>query len=359
MEKKVVLAELDYIFNVVKGSFNPVALAKYLTAAGAWNKYVRDKAKSYGIVMDPKYNIENAVRGQVKKKINDFESEQELIEDWVMAYLFLPEALQEFDYTDEDGKDQYKWRKNKPITSVFESFVKKDAENPDKESNFAGWVNSAITGTINKYIKLEKRNNAPFVTEENDSGVKQKMDKELAVKPKQHMQEHKQVEEKDDKGEVYGITPGDMDKIQSIGDFRDNVLYKELRSAVKTYVKEKASPEANKVMKLKLINPDMKNKEIAEKLKKTEGTISGYLQELAKVIMDFAYKSDNVDLAYWLKTLTTYFKEENSPKKSSSIDRIASIFDELESLFNKVPTKDAKKIASITQYINVLCDKLV
>jgi len=358
MEKKLVLAELDYIFNIVKGSFNPQALAKYLTAAGAWNKFIKDKAKSFGIKLDPKYNIENAVRSQVKKKINDFDSERELVEDWVLAYLFLPEALQEFDYTDEEGKPHYKWRKDRKITNVFESFLKKEQENKGEDGNFAGWVNSAITGTINKYLAFEKKDKAPFITDEDEGGIQQKMNQEKKIKQKEYMQKHKQVEEKDDKGEIYGIEPGNMDKIQGIGDFRDNILFKELRSAVKKYVKEQASPEANMVMRLRLLDEHMPFDEIAEKMKKSKGAVNGYLQELAKVLLDFAHKEDNAELTSLLKRMSEKIKSPPKDAKAASVSRLASIVNELESVFNDVPKKDATKIASITQYINVLCEKL-
>jgi len=322
MEKKVVLAELDYIFNIVKGSFYPQALAKYLTAAGAWNKYVAEKAKSYGINLDPSYNVETAVKNKVKQKIDNFESERELVEDWVMAYLFLPEALQEFDSDDET----YKWRKNKKITSIFESFLKKEEERTEdqKDSNFAGWVDKAISGTINKYLKQEERSNAPFLTEENESGVKQVMDKDLKEKPlrdremkvkrKEYMEKHKVDEVKDDKGEIFGITPGDMDKIQGISDFRDNIMYEDLKKAIVSYVKTNAKPEVYKVMQLKLADPDLSFEDIAEKMKKnSKGTIAVYFEDLAKVIMQFARdKGENTDLEHWLKKLTTYFRNDRS-----------------------------------------------
>jgi hypothetical protein len=356
MDKKIVIAELDYIFNLVKGNFNPQALAKYLTAAGGWNKFMKDKAKSYGIKLDPKFNIEVAVRSQVGKKINDFESEKELVEEWVLAYLLLPEALQDFDYTDEDGKPHWKW-KQRSIESIFDSFSRVVKENPEND-NFAGWATSAITGTINKYLAFEKKDDAPFITEENDSGVKNKMDKELGRSEKEYTQRHKQVEEKNDHGESYGIAPGDMDKIQSLGDFRDGALFKELRSAVKKYVKEHASANANMVLRLRLLDEHMPVEEIAEKIKKDRTTILSYLKELEKVILDFARKEDNAELVGLLERLSKRIKSPPKDKKESSVQRLASIVDALEKIFPTVPEQDAVKIASITQYINVLCSKI-
>jgi len=320
MEKRVVLAELDYIFNVVKGSFNPRALARYLTAAGQWNKFIKDKAKSYGINVDPKEDFEKDVKNTIKKHVNKFDSELDLIQDWVMAYMFLPEALDQFDYTDEDGKDVWKSR---GIRTFFEKFLDAGEKNKDKdvEQHFGKYVSKGIGSIVKNYIREERKHEDPFIESENENAIEREMNKEKKKVPKHKIknvppdQLHQTDHLKDKGGEIFGIAPGDMDRIQSIRDFRDDARYDELRKAMTSYVKKHGSPIVYKIMKLKIDDPDLKNKEIGDMVNKSEGMMSNYFKELGQVIMSFAKESENEDLVFWLKTLTTFFKDEKVVKE--------------------------------------------
>jgi len=205
MEKKVVLAELNYIFNLIKGSFNPVALAKSLTAAGQWDKFVKDKAKSYGIKVLNDLKVEQLVRTKVKQKTNKFESESELVEDWIMAYLFLPEALDKLD-VDEDTGDSF-W-KSRGITDVFESFNNIKEKHPDQDHSFGGWINKSVSNALSKYLKEEQRREDPFISENADSLVKNRM-KNMPQKDKI------KTPAEGEEDLPFGLNPGDMIKYRA------------------------------------------------------------------------------------------------------------------------------------------------
>lgn len=348
MEKKLVLAELDYIFNLVKGNFDVAALARHLTAAGQWNKFVKDKAKSFGIKVPNDFNPEKTVKQLVRQKTNKFEDEQEQVEDWVMAYLFLPEALDKLDVDEDTGASYWKSRN---ITDVFESFNKKKDESPEKEHNFGGWVNSAAKGAISKYIREEDKRNEPFISENSEE-----LAKTMQKVPQKDKAKHSPKEE----GATlpFGLNPGDIDKIESIGDFRDNVRLKELTQNAKKYVNENAPKEVAKLFNLRLEDEFMPFKEIGEKLKKDKATISNYLKQLAGVLLDFAAKEDNADLTRLIEKMISKTKAIPKDKKAASVARLSYVVAKLESIFTEVPKKDASKIASITEYIHTLCNKI-
>jgi len=350
MKKKTVLAELDYIFNIIKSSFHPQALAKYLTAKGQWDKFVKDKAKSFGIKVPGDFKIENVVRKLVNQQTNKFEDESDLVQDWVMAYLFLPEALDALDVDEETGKEYWKSR---GITDVFTTFDKVRREHPDKEHNFAGFVSTSIPRVIKMYIREEKKREEPFLDESADSAVSQRMRKKIP-----HGERLKHEVQKDEGGETipFGVQPGDIDKIQNIGDFRDDVIFKELTNNAVKYVKEHASENASKVFELRLneeINLDM----IAKKLSRSKQVITDYLHELEQVLLSFADKYKNADLTRLIQRMIEKTKGTSKVKKSS-LTKLAEIVNELESIFPEVPKKDAQKIASITQYIRILSDRI-
>jgi len=356
MDKKIVIAELDYIFNLVKGSFDVKALAKYLTASGQWNKFIYDKAKSYGINVDDnrkvekkedyvKFDFEKEVKKQVRSITDKNEGDGELVEDWVMAYMFLPEALDKLSQDEETG--EYHW-KGTGITGLIDRFQQQQERGKDREHSFVGLFKRELPNVIKKYLRIENKENGIFVNDNADKITKNYMQKDIKKQP---------ARDKDDDSKE-DLSHIDLDQIADIGDFRDNHQLKELTDNAQKYVNKHAPEDVAKVFNLRLEDEYMPFEEIAEKLKKDKSTISKYLNQLAKILLDFAHKEDNAELYKLIEKMIEKTKEIPKDKKAASIARLSYVITKLERAFTEAPNKDAVKIASITKYINTLCDKI-
>jgi len=319
MNRKSVVAELDYIFNVIKSSFDPVSFARYLTATAKWDSYIKDTARSHGLKLKPGLNVDKLIESAVQKELGD-DLAADQIEDvstWVKIKIFYPRA--EDRVKEEEGVDLSKGKR--VLKDIFQ-YMKEDGEKLEgKEGQFVNLVKTMTKNHLNNYRRTQQKEEDRVLIKDVDEG---------------------------------GLE-NDLDRLPGAVDIVEEVQYKDLADKATKYVKQNGSDDQNKVFLLRL-KKDLDQKEIAEKLKLGEPMISRIFDDIRELLHSFSMKEDLGKLQEGLEKMMERFKSVK--KKSSAEETLESVVARLESLFAAPVKKNSKKIANITKYIDALCEKI-
>jgi len=314
MDKKLVLAELDYILNMVKGSFDVTALVRYLTATGKWDKHIKDMAKTYGLKIKSGLNIDKLIESTVQSSFRG-ELAPDQIEDistWIKIKLFYPKALSRVDEEDlPEGTD--------PKKDIFTYMLKSNEVGTleGMEGKFVSLIKSMTKNNIRNYKKVQKnKGEQVLIKDVDEDGLENDLDKLV----------------------------DDVEKDQ----------YTELLNDVSTYIEKHGEEEEKKVYKLR-IEHDLSQKEIADKMKVSDSVISNHFKSIRRLLHKYAMLSDNVALKTKIEERMNRFKEDKSEKKSNKTEQtLEAVVSKLESLIQ--PKED--KLAKIASYINKLSSRI-
>lgn len=319
MDRKTVVAELDYIFHLIKGNFNPTALVKYLTATGKWDSHIKDMAKSHGLKLKSGLNIDKLIESMVQTSFKG-ELAPDQIEDistWIKIKLFYPRAIDNVD--EAEGVDLPK----QSLKDIFTYMKEKEGDLAGNEGKFVNLIKSMTRGHINNYKAKQKSEGEQVLIKDIDEG---------------------------------GLE-NDLDNLPSKVDEVEEMQYKDLLGDVTKYVEKNAKDVEKKIFKLR-IKHDLNQEEIGEKLKLKQPTVAGYFKSLRTLIHKYSMSVDNTELQSRVEKMMDRFKDKDESKKSSAEETLERVVARLESLFIKNPKKDEAKIASITKYISTLCEKI-
>ena len=150
MDKRVIVAELRDIFNLLNACFDVKAVVNLISRHKIWNKAIQQIASKAEIDLPTDFKPEGIVYNNLKShKIG--EDVKEYIVDWVFTYLFYPKAL------------------DKPnVTPVIDTFKNLMSKNPNREHNFAGFLADAIPNVIKMYFRENYGDREPIIKEKSD-----------------------------------------------------------------------------------------------------------------------------------------------------------------------------------------------
>jgi len=322
MDRKIVVAELNYIFNVIKSNFDPVAFAKYLTANVKWDSYIKDVAKTHGLKLKPALNIDKLIESAVQTSFgSDLAADRiEDISTWVKIKIFYPRA--EDRVKEEEGVDLSKGTRE--LQDIFQYMKRTEDKLDGLEGKFVNLIKTMTQNHIRNYKQLLKKEEGQVLIKDIDED---------------------------------GLE-NDIEQLPGTVDIVEEVQYKDLVEKATAYMKSNADDLENKVFLLRL-KKDLNTVEIGEKLKKDKSTISRTLTAIRELLHSFSMKEDLGKLQEGLEKMMERFKSDNAEeKKSSAVETLNSVVARLESLFITPPKKNNEKIANITKYINALCKKI-
>jgi len=319
MDKKAVVAELNYIFNVIKSNFDPVAFTRYLTATAKWDTYIKDIAKSHGLKLKPGLNIDKLIESAVQKEFGeDLANDQiEDISTWIKIKIFYPKAEERV--KEEEGVDLSKGKRT--LKDIFQYMKEKEEKLEGHEGAFVNLIKTMTKNHMNNYRRTQQKDEDQVLIKDVDEG---------------------------------GLE-NDLDRLPGTVDIVEEVQYKDLADKATKYIKQNGSDIENKVFLLRL-KKDLDSVEISEKLKKSTGEISKIFTNIRDLLHKFSMKEDLGELQGRIEKMIERFKSD--AKKSSAEETLEGVVARLESLFVTPVKKADVKIASITKYINTLCDKI-
>ena len=288
-----------------------IAKIRTVIAKGHWNSFVKSKARSLGIELPTGFNPEAYISKAVKNKLSKAPVEEEEATEWCLAYLFIPQAL------NSDAED------------LFSKFQRK---NTDGSGNFAGYFSSYVPNAIKQFQRLEGQK---LENKWDDDDVQQLENK---VKNLENKYKHEITTDPDTKEKIpFGLSGADIEKLHSLTDMVNDIAFSDLKKDLLKYVKENdhsSNQFSYKIIKLKFIDPEYSQQELAEILKTTPKTISISINKnLKKLVAEYAAHlkknyNDNVLFRAMLR-------------------------------LDLVPEGvTARRTAAIASYIHCLCDKL-
>jgi len=332
MDKRVVVAELRNIFNLLNACFDTKALLSLISKKKReerhrlWNRAIKQVAKEAGIDVPVDFKPEEAAYRLLKNKNIGSDQKDEVV-DWIFAYMFYPKSL------DKEN-----------VQTLIERFEGMKEKNPTGEHNFAGFLVSEIPNTIRMYFR--ERSNLGEGGAEESKGKKEipsaKEVKELAIKDMTHSPE------KIDQG--VGLMPSGymnklekhLQKLHGVKDLAEDAAFKQLKDVISKWFKDHANALENKVMSMLLDIPDSDIKSIATALNKSSKAISNVIhKDIRKHFVELAreLKEETGDnyLYEKLKDLNLpELKEDYYYKSKSSEERIASIIEYIKILEDKI-----------------------
>ena len=321
MDKKSVVEELNYIFNVIKSSFDPIAFVRYLTATTKWNEYIHGMAKSHGLVLKKDLNIDKLIESAVQKRFAD-QLAPDQIEDlavWIKVKIFYPKAEEKVEM--EDGVKLDKGRNRKDVFEVLEKEKSPEAKDlAGLEGQFVNLIKSMTNNLIGNYLDEKKR-------------------------LKEQLGDQALISDIDEDG-----IENDLDRLPSVIDEVENMTYKDLVEKAGKFIKDNGKEIEKKVFDLRM--KDLTLEEIGEKLKLDKSRLSGVLKDIRKVLHLFAAKNDLDELREKIENLMERFKDIKEKKSSEEV--LESVVASLESLFVEKKKEVNPKIAKITEYLDEL-----
>ena len=183
MDKKAVVEELNYIFNVIKSSFDPVAFVRYLKATNKSNEYLRGMAKSHGLEIKKDLNIDKLIDSKVQSRFND-ELAPDQIEDlatWIKIKIFYPKAEKKVEM--EDGVELSKSREREDIFKILEKEKDPEAKNlAGLEGKFVNLIKTMTSNLIGNYVQEKKRlhetmGDQALITDVDEEGIENDLDR--------------------------------------------------------------------------------------------------------------------------------------------------------------------------------------
>jgi len=447
MEKRVVLAELEYILNMVRGSFDVRALAKYLTARSIWTEHVKSQAKmlcDVNLSLKGEDDIDKMVDSAMPISIG--EREREILAEDTKIRLFLPLKESQTSVFEAFNKDTEKKEKGgekvKNREGAFMSFLKKriPMEMGKEKRDTSKEMPKVEEDLDEKAIKLKMKEEADKtykLVKHKDEEYKKKdekkreEDKEKLEKKKEDIKQRKEKrddpEEDKKKRERYephmDVRQSPGTQLEEVADPRqtnpeEDYAYEELKADVVKYVDKNAGGLAVRLLKNRLEDESLTLEKLGDKVNKSKGEVSKSLKNLRSVIREYAEQAKNTELhdrimAYAdrckdnptvdksmtiekskkkrydqrkkeipvnkeIRKLKKELEKEDNDSKdkirikklieeqerklekirtvSSSFESIASFVDDIEKMF--MPKNNNAKIANITQYIDVLCEKI-
>lgn len=316
LDKKHITAELQSIFKLINACFDVTALFKLISKSMGFDKAIHQiiekdypELKPYVTRDNKKMVFEDVARNISKKITHAPEAELEEITDWVLLYLFFPEALPK-----KKGVEEYR---DKP--SILETFSKNLKNKPGVDHNFYGFYTVSLPNAVKAWIALHK-----YKIEE------EKEEKNLTVKPQ----------------ELPGFQEEELADISDfIEEFINNKTFKKYEEDLKNYVDKQGTDLQKKYIKIKFKNPDISDEKISQILKRPDHVIRDAKKGLISIIGQFAKNlkdEGNSDLFNTMKRkdlLPVNLKES----------KISSILDYLKGLKSKIAEKEI-----VNEFENIL-----
>lgn len=320
MDKKALTEELNYIFNVIKSSFDPIGFARYLKATNKWDTYIKGIAKSHGLKIKSELNIDKLIDSKVESRFSD-ELAPDQIEDlatWIKIKIFYPKAEERVE--EEKGVDlSHGKRERKDIFEVLKK--EKDPEAKDLsglEGKFVNLIKSMTSNLILNYLDEQKRK-------------------------KEQLGDQVLIKDIDEDG-----LENDLDRLSDSVDVVEDIQYKELVEKATEYIKAHGNDTEKKVFDLRM--KELSFEEIAEKLKLSNARITQITKQIRKILHDFSMQNDYKELREKIEKMMDRFKETSKKSAEETLDSVVS---KLESLFYS-KKENNPKIAKIAEYIDTL-----
>lgn len=280
MDKKLVIAELSYIFNLIKSGYDDASFGRYLIASGKIDQAIKEHCRSYGLVIKKGLNFDKLIDSKVSSffhgELDENDPKFKGVSSWLKLKIFFPKTVSDnVEYGEGIQLDNTYEAK-----SVFELLERnkepgaKDLEG--LEGRMVTLVGSMAEKLLLNYKKKQKEKGDRFVIIKN-------VDEDGAV--------------------------NDLDTVSSDRDEQEEMDYKELESIVTKYVEKHGSDLEKKVYKLSL--DGYERKEIFEKLKISESRLFGVLKEIRKLIHSCSVKYKLESLKSHLEKLNDKFKDKS------------------------------------------------
>lgn len=386
MDKRLIVAELKNIFELVTACFDKKALFKLLCKKikekiKRWKVFLENEvSKKYkGIIdlpkdFDPEKMAEKALR---RRGVTEPMKLDDAV-DYVMLYLLIPQTID---------------KNRKTILQNFENAVSKK---PGEKHNFEGYFTNGLNNAIKQWFienketdKLESDYDSlkqkvevlkKEISEVKDDKRKEYLKKELEKKEKELKTLEKELTDLEDPTtrDIHKHSPkeetkypGDLnpDMIADIQDarvFLEDVKYEDLRDDFAEYVKKNADELTKKIIiyLLNEENPSVTVEEISKALSIPEDKIYKNKKDRKSITTNYALKlkkETGDDTLYDIMKNPHWDLVPHEKLKEGSIEN--TVISEIEDVFKTLTSslKEEKKVikhTSVIEYIKKLCEKI-